>query len=240
MASWGRTCPCAATVGDWGGRLRRRGSARPGGDGLAPLHRNRSLRSPLARQGRSRSASPAASCIRSRWWQLSTPSRVPRSSKAAATWTSRCVSTPPVMLHAKLVTVIPSLVWVGVTPHQAGRRTRQRWACVRQAPMRSLRPTGRCRVGERARPTNRTKDSPKGRQPEVLSQTWLGTHPHAGQSIHRSGGSPTAASILAAGSVPELKAAGRLVGGEGWIQQSPLPILLLKFGVKFDHVVNQP
>ena len=37
----------------------------------------------------------------------------PRSSKAAATWTSRCVSTPPVMLRAKVVTVIPSLDWVG-------------------------------------------------------------------------------------------------------------------------------
>ena len=50
--------------------------------------------------------------------KLSTPRREPRSSKAAATWTSRCVSTPPVMLRAKVVTVIPSLVWVGVTPHQ--------------------------------------------------------------------------------------------------------------------------
>ena len=78
---------------------------------------------------------------------VSTPSRVPRSSKAAATWRSRCVSTPPVMLRAKVVTVIPSLVWVGVTPHRAERRTGQRRACVRQAPMRSLRPTGRCRVG---------------------------------------------------------------------------------------------
>jgi len=46
----------------------------------------------------------------------------------------------------------------------------------RQAPMRSLRPTGRCRVGDRARPTDRTKDSPKGRQPDSWSQTWPG-HP---------------------------------------------------------------
>ena len=45
--------------------------------------------------------------------KLSTPRRAPRSSKAAATCTSRCVSTPPVMLRAKLVTVIPSLDWVG-------------------------------------------------------------------------------------------------------------------------------
>ena len=50
--------------------------------------------------------------------KLSTPRRAPRSSKAAATWTSRCVSTPPVMLRGKVVTVIPSLDWVGVTPHQ--------------------------------------------------------------------------------------------------------------------------
>ena len=63
-----------------------------------------------------------------------------------------------------------------MTPHRAERRTRQRRACVRQAPMRSLRPTGRCRVGDRARPTNRTKDSPKGRQPGCWSQTWPG-HP---------------------------------------------------------------
>jgi hypothetical protein len=36
---------------------------------------------------------------------------------------------------------------------------------VRQAPMRSLRPTGWCRMSVRARPTNRFQDSPKGRQP---------------------------------------------------------------------------
>jgi hypothetical protein len=74
--------------------------------------------------------------------KLSTPSRVPRSSKAAATWTSRCVSTPPVMLRAKLVTVIPSLVWVGVTPHRAERRTRQRRACV-QASSYEVTPSDR-------------------------------------------------------------------------------------------------
>ena len=55
------------------------------------------------------------------------------------------------------------LGWGDTAP--AGRRTRQRRACFRQAPMRSLRPTGGCRVGDRARPTDRTKDSPKGRQP---------------------------------------------------------------------------
>ncbi len=73
---------------------------------------------------------------------------------------------------------LSSLRWfgLGMTPHRAERRTRQRWACLRQAPMRSLRPTGRCRVGDRARPTNRTKDSPKGRQPGCWSQTWPG-HP---------------------------------------------------------------
>ena len=66
------------------------------------------------------------------------------------------------------------LVWGDTAP--AGRRTRQRRACVRQAPMRSLRPTSGCRVGDRARPTDRTKDSPKGRQPVYWSQTWPG-HP---------------------------------------------------------------
>ena len=66
------------------------------------------------------------------------------------------------------------LGWGDTAP--AGRRTRQRRACVRQAPMRSLRPTDGCRVGDRARPTDRTKDSPKGRQPVYWSQTWPG-HP---------------------------------------------------------------
>ena len=99
------------------------------------------------------------------------------------------VSTPPVMLRAKLVTVIPSLVWVGVTPHQAGRRTRQRRACVRQAPMRSLRPTGGCRVGDRARPTDRTKTVPKDVSRFSGVRPGLGTHPHADQSVHRNGGS---------------------------------------------------
>ena len=46
------------------------------------------------------------------------------------------------------------LDWGDTAP--AGRRTRQRRARVRQAPMRSLRPTGWCRVGDRARPTDRT------------------------------------------------------------------------------------
>jgi hypothetical protein len=54
---------------------------------------------------------------------------------------------------------------------------------VRQAPMRSLRPTGGCRVGDRARPTDRTQDSPRGRQPEVMSQTWPG-HPPTRWPIH--------------------------------------------------------
>ena len=32
--------------------------------------------------------------------------------------------------------------------------------------------------------TDRSKDSPKGRQPVSLGQTWLGTHPHAASSIN--------------------------------------------------------
>ena len=77
-----------------------------------------------------------------------------------------------------------------MTPHQAGRRTRQRRDSVRQAPIRSLRPTGGCRVGDRARPTNRTKDSPKRTSAGNIGvRPGLGTHPHADQSIHRSGGS---------------------------------------------------
>src|ERR1700677_5106375 len=72
----------------------------------------------------------------------------------------------------------PFLDWVGVTPHQAARRTRQRRACVRQAPMRSLRPTGGCRVGDRARPTDRTKDSPKRTSAGLVESdlAWAPTH----------------------------------------------------------------
>jgi hypothetical protein len=44
--------------------------------------------------------------------------------------------------------------------------------------MRSLRPTGRCRVGDRARPTNRTKDSPKRTSAGLLESdlAWAPTH----------------------------------------------------------------
>ena len=50
--------------------------------------------------------------------------------KAAATCTSRCVSTPPVICRRKVVIVIPSFQSVGVAPHRSGRRTRQRRACA--------------------------------------------------------------------------------------------------------------
>ena len=60
----------------------------------------------------------------------STPSSAPWWSKAAATWTSRWVSTPPVIRSGKVVIVIPSLVsgWGGTAP--PGRRTGQRRACT--------------------------------------------------------------------------------------------------------------
>jgi hypothetical protein len=66
------------------------------------------------------------------------------------------------------------LGWGDTAPSGTTDRTAR--GLYRQAPIRSLRPTGRCRVGDRARPTDRTKDSPKGRQPDSWSQTWPG-HP---------------------------------------------------------------
>jgi hypothetical protein len=66
------------------------------------------------------------------------------------------------------------LGWGDTAP--SGTTDRTATGLYRQAPMRSLRPTGGCRVGDRARPTDRSKDSPKGRQPDVWSQTWPG-HP---------------------------------------------------------------
>ncbi len=66
------------------------------------------------------------------------------------------------------------LVWGDTAP--SGTTDKTATGLYRQAPLRSLRPTGGCRVGDRARPTDRTKDSPQGRQPDVWSQTWPG-HP---------------------------------------------------------------
>ncbi len=87
-----------------------------------------------------------------------------------------------------------------VTPHRAGRRTRQRRACVRQAPIRSLRPTGGCRVGDRARPTDRTKDSPKGTSAGCLESdlVWAPTHTLT-SSLTEVVDHSAATSILAAG-----------------------------------------
>src|SRR3984885_5232447 len=90
------------------------------------------------------------------------------------------------------------LGWGDTAP--AGRRTGQRRACVRQAPIRSLRPTDGCRVGDRARPTDRTQDSPKGTSAGLLESdlAWAPTHtltnPFTEVVDH-----PAATSILAAG-----------------------------------------
>lgn len=91
-----------------------------------------------------------------------------------------------------------SLGWV--TPHQQDDGQDSEGP-VRQAPMRSLRPTGWCRVSVRARPTNRLEDSPNGRQP-VLMESDL-----ARAFTHTLASSPSgvvdrqrAISILAAGS----------------------------------------
>ena len=62
MASWGSDFPCAAAAGGWGDRLRPRGHPRLGSAGSARHHRTRSPRHRPARRGRSHSASQAASC----------------------------------------------------------------------------------------------------------------------------------------------------------------------------------
>ena len=95
--------------------------------------------------------------------------------KAAATCTSRCVSTPPVICRGKVVIVIPSFQSVGVAPHRSGRRTRQRRACA--AGSYEVTPSDRAvlRMGVQAGPTDRYQDSPKTSAGK-WSQTWLG-HP---------------------------------------------------------------
>ena len=59
-------------------------------------------------------------------------------------WTSRCVSTPPVMCGAIVVIVIPSSIDGWVAPHRKDDG-QDSDGPVRQAPMRSLRPTDGCR-----------------------------------------------------------------------------------------------
>ena len=87
--------------------------------------------------------------------------------------------------------------------------------------MRSLRPTGWCRVSVRAGPTDRLEDSPKGRQPDLL---WVrpgsGTHPQLTSSPSGVVDRQRAMSILAAGSVgrdqnPRSRENRRLSVGEG-------------------------
>ena len=76
----------------------------------------------------------------------------------------------------------------GMTPHQSDDG-QDSDGPVRQAPMRALRRTGRCRVRVRARPTNRLEDSPRGRQPVFDGvRPGSGTHPHADYFSLRSGG----------------------------------------------------
>ena len=124
--------------------------------------------------------------------KLSTPSRAPRSSKLQLHARRGCVSTPPVMLRANLVTVIPSLDWVGVTPHRAGRRTGQRRACTGRLLLgHSVRPAGvEWVTGPGRRIVRRTVRKDVSRIVGV--RPGLGTHPHADQSVHQSGGSLSA------------------------------------------------
>jgi hypothetical protein len=49
---------------------------------------------------------------------------------------------------------------------------------LRQAPMRSLRRAGRCRVSVRAGPTYRFQDSPRGRQPVLMESNLARARTH--------------------------------------------------------------
>ena len=104
----------------------------------------------------------------------------PRSSSAAATWTSGCESTPPVMCRAVAVIVICSFLWGG-TPHRRndGQHCDGRlW----QAPMRSRRPTGWCRASVGAGPTYRVHDSPIDAAGFDGGRAWLEHAPTSWQS----------------------------------------------------------
>jgi hypothetical protein len=111
------------------------------------------------------------------------------------------VSAPPVMRRAIVVIAISSFRLGRVTPHRRNDG-QDSDGPVRQAPTRSLRSTGRCRVSVRAGPTYRFPDSPPGRQ-LVLMESDL-----ARARTHTLTSSPSGVadrqrsrSILAAGSV---------------------------------------
>ena len=81
------------------------------------------------------------------------------------------------MRRAIVVIVICSFRLGWVTPHQQDDG-QDSDGPVRQAPMRSLRPTGWCRVSVRAGPTDRLQDSPKGRQPVLMESDLARAHTH--------------------------------------------------------------
>ena len=115
----------------------------------------------------------------------STPSSAPRSSSAAATWTSRWVSTPPVICGAMVVIVIPSLAsgWGGTAP--AGTTDRTATGLYdRLLVGHSARPVGVGWVLE-TRPTDRSQDSPRR---DVSRMSWVrpgsSTHPNADPPRH--------------------------------------------------------
>ncbi len=94
---------------------------------------------------------------------VSHPSSTPRVSSAAATWKSRCVSTPPVTgPNVSVIVVVPllSIREYPVAPRLPGRWTRQRWALSKLPLGHSTRPVG-------VPSTHRT-----GRQFKARTTTW--------------------------------------------------------------------
>src|SRR4051794_16531651 len=97
--------------------------------------------------------------------------------RAAATWTSRWVSTPPVISSGMVVMVRPFSCWVGV--HQpAGTADKTTTGLLDRLLVGHFRPTGQYRVGVRARSTDRYQGNPRieSVSRNSLGQTWPG-HP---------------------------------------------------------------
>ena len=166
-ASSGSDLPCWRRA--WrSGRsdLDHRRPQRRGGGGPGRRHRRRCLRSRRAPRARSSPASRAARCSPALVvGNDSTPSRPPMLSSAAATWTSRWVSTPPVTgrVASTMVIAIPFFKWLRGGTHLL---TIGPWTAE---PLRKAQPIEPPDVGAGknpgTRPTRRLEGQPERRQP---------------------------------------------------------------------------
>ena len=157
---------CHAAVG-WAGPPPPLGFLPRAVAGQGPPRRTRCLRHRPSRRPRSRAVSPPAAGNRPRARNDAVPSRPPISSNAAATCTSRCVSTPPVTR----VIVIAANPFAGVWHRPAGTADKTATGLY-----------DRLLVGHSARPVGARSRAPRPgrqiiiktarrRQPVVSSQT---------------------------------------------------------------------